>query len=91
MYHAPRNTEDLRWLGERHEKMQVIEQRGTYRSSPATRGGGRKRDTMIVIYAQERNAGAMGHSPIAEGGNPPDEVAARRSVPSRSSPEKTEN
>lgn len=26
----------------------------------------------MVIRAQERNAGAMGHSPIAEGGNPPD-------------------
>lgn len=26
----------------------------------------RKRDTGVVIRAQERNAGAMGHSPIAE-------------------------
>jgi hypothetical protein len=45
--------------------MQVIEQRGTNRSAPGRRGGGRKRDTEMVIRAQERNAGAMGHSPIA--------------------------
>lgn len=51
----------------------------------------RKRDMRVVIRAQERNAGAMGHSPIAGGGNPPNGVAARHSVPSRFSPKKTGN
>lgn len=85
--HAPRNVEELHSLCERDEKMRAIEQRG---NSPSHERG-RKGDTKVVIRAQERNAGAMGHSPIAGWCNPSNGVAARHSVPSRFSPKKTGN
>lgn len=46
-----------------------------------------------VIRAQERNASAVGHSPVTEGATPPIQglPAERRSVPSRSPPEETGN
>lgn len=58
-----------------------------------TRGEREKGGRGIVIRAQERNASAVGHSPVTEGATPPIQglPAERRSVPSRSPPEETGN
>lgn len=50
--------------------MQVIEQRENEQISPSYMRAGRKRDMEMVIRAQERNAGAMGHSLHCRGWQP---------------------